>query len=364
MNVLVICPSVRNTSPAQRYRIEQWAPYLERQGIRLTFAPFEDQALRDVIYRQGHTVRKGFHLLAALLRRLRLMFDVRRYDLVYIVREAALLGPAFFERLVARTGVPIVYDFDDAIWVPYRSPTNALAHLLKSFGKVGPICRLSTHVVVGNAHLAEFARRHDARVTVVPTTIDTDTYVPAARAAADDDLPVLGWTGSHSTVQHLNVLAPTLRVLRRQFPYRLHVLGTADYALDGVEVRARAWSAATEVRDVRSFDIGLMPLPDDDWARGKCGLKLLLCMALGIPTVASPVGVNSEIVQDGVNGLLATSEAEWLERLTRLARDRDLRRRLGDSGRATVEERYSARVWAPRVRDILEQAAAARGKAG
>jgi glycosyltransferase involved in cell wall biosynthesis len=218
-------------------------------------------------------------------------------------------------------------------------------------------------VLAGNAHLAEYALRHNPRVSVVPTTIDTDAYVPAAAPPDQDGPPALGWTGSHSTVQHLDLLAPTLRALRRQLAYRLHVLGTSDYRLDGVEVRARAWSAATEVEDIRRFDVGLMPLPDDDWSRGKCGLKMLQCMALGIATVASPVGVNAEIVDDGANGLLASGAAEWLDRLTRLARDPDLRRRLGDNGRATVEERYSARVWAPRVGELLRQAAGRRAPA-
>lgn len=360
MNVLVICPSIANTSPTQRFRIEQWASYLERNGIGISLAPFEDEALHEIIYRPGHQLRKGWLLSAAMLRRLRLMLSVRRFDLVYIVREAALLGPALFERLIAWSGAPIIFDFDDAIWVSYRSPTNSPAHLLKSFGKVGSICRLSTHVMAGNDHLAEFARRHNPHVTVVPTTIDTDTYLPAGPARPRASVPIFGWTGSHSTVQHLDGLAPTLIKLRQRIPFHLHVLGTSSYRLADVEVEARPWNADAEVPDIRRFDVGLMPLPNDEWAKGKCGLKLLQCMALEIPTVASPVGVNTEIIEHGVNGFLAANEGEWLHCLTRLASDAELRRRIGQAGRLTVLERYSAKVWAPRVKEILLRAAPAR----
>src|SRR5262249_9196780 len=158
----------------------------------------------------------------------------------------------------------------------------------------------------------------------------------------------------YSTVQHLDALAGTLTRLRRDVPFRLDVIGTSEYRLDGVDVLAKEWSAATEVDDIRRFDIGLMPLPDEDWAKGKCGLKLLQCMGLGIPSVASPVGGNRVIVQDGVNGFLAQTDAEWREKLTLLIRDPGVRSRVGRHGRDTVENDYSAAVWAPRVGEILE----------
>jgi glycosyltransferase involved in cell wall biosynthesis len=196
-------------------------------------------------------------------------------------------------------------------------------------------------------------------VRVVPTTIYT--YVKNAtrlRQRRDDHPPTIGWTGSYSTVHHLDTLRPVLQELSRRHPYRLRVIGTPSYHLDGVETVASPWRAESEVEELQRFDVGIMPLPDDDWSQGKCGLKLLQCMGVGVPAVGSPIGVNSQIIQDGVNGFLAGSDQEWLDKLSLLMQNLELRQQIGTAGRRTVEHRYSARVWAPRVRQVLESVAA------
>ncbi len=149
--------------------------------------------------------------------------------------------------------------------------------------------------------------------------------------------------------------------LHRRHSFQLNVIGTLGYRVDGVPTIAQAWCRDSEARDLHSFDIGVMPLPNDAWSRGKCGMKLLQYMATGVAAVASPVGVNTEIVQDGVNGFLAATADEWIEKLSALIQDGALRRRIGAAGRRTVEERYSARVWVPRVRSILESATSRAG---
>jgi len=358
MNVLVLAPALYDTSPGQRFRIEQWARYLERTGFRFTFVPFESEALHRTIYRPGQYALKTALIIEACVRRLQVLALARRFDVVFIHREAALLGPAVIEPLLARQGIPIVFDFDDAIWVPYISPANKRLSYLKCFGKMASICRLSTHILVGNSYLASYASRYNSHVTVVPSTIDTDGYVP--RWFGDgrgSPAPVtIGWTGSYSTVQHLNTLRQTLIRLRNRHEFQFSVIGPPSYHLDGVVVKAHAWRPASEGEDLHHLDIGVMPLPDDEWSRGKCGMKLLQYMAAGVPAVASPVGVNVEIIQDGVNGFLAATEDEWIEKLSALIQDPDLRRQIGAAGRLTVEERYSARVWVPRVQEVLEGA--------
>jgi glycosyltransferase involved in cell wall biosynthesis len=235
--------------------------------------------------------------------------------------------------------------------VPYKSPANGHLNKLKFFGKVAEVCRLSRHVTVGNEYLADYARRHNRNVSVIPTTIDTRIYLPQSpRNAA---VPTIGWTGSYSTVQHLDILRPTLAQLVRTNAFKLEVIGTPAYSVEGVETTARAWSASTEVQDLSRMDIGIMPLPDDQWSRGKCGLKLLQYMALGIPVIGSDVGVNGTIIQDGVNGFLARTPAEWLEKLRRLLHEPELRHSLGQAGIQTVRENYSATVWAPRVGELF-----------
>ena len=359
MNVLALVPALYDTSPGQRFRIEQWARHLERVGSRFTFVPFESRALHEVIYQPGRYGLKAALMLEAFARRFRILALARQFDVVLIHREAALMGPAVIERLLARSGIPVVFDFDDAIWVPYVSPANKRLSHLKCFGKVASICHLSTHILAGNDYLASYARRFNSHVTVVPSTIDTETHLP--RRHGDSEEPpgpvTIGWTGSYSTVQHLNTLRQALIRLRSFHEFHLSVIGPPGYHLDGLVVKAHTWRPASEGGDLHHFDIGVMPLPDEKWARGKCGMKLLQYMAAGVPAVASPVGVNAEIIQDGVNGFLAATEDEWIEKLSILIQDPNLRRQIGATGRRTVEERYSARVWVPRVQEVLEAAA-------
>ena len=352
MRLLAIVPSICDTNPSQRFRMEQWAPLLRERGVEITFKPFESRELNAVLYKQGRTAEKLRLVSRSLARRLGDVRAARGYDAVYILREAALLGPPLFERLVARSGVPFIFDFDDAVFVPYVSPSNGYLSYLKFPGKTRTICRLAAHVMAGNSYLADYARAVNPHVTVVPTTIDTEKYTVAPRAA--NDPPVIGWSGSYSTAQHLATLRAALQKLAQTERFRLRVIGAPGFKIDGVDVEAMPWRSATEVEDLRVIDIGIMPLPDDQWSRGKCGLKALQYMALGTPTVCSPVGVNSEIIRDGENGMIAATDDEWVECLTRLLRSAELRERLGRAGRATVEAQYSARAQAPRVYQIIE----------
>lgn len=360
MKILVLSPAPYDTSPAMRFRIEQWARYLEPAGFRFTFVPFEDEALNRVIYQPGRYVRKAFLTARALARRFALLPRLRDYDVVFMHREAAALGPAVIERLIARRRVPVVYDFDDPIWLAYRSPTNGVLSYLKWPSKVASVCRLATVVTAGNRLLAGWARRHAQDVEVVPSTVDLD------RAPVKSDPggmpPTLGWTGSHSTLPFLESLLPTLRRFAARRPYRLLVVSHTDAyrppALP-VEVEARKWRAVTEGEDLLGMDVGLAPFPDSGWTPWRCHGKVLQYMAAGVPTVASRIGILPDYIRDGENGFLAGTEDEWLDRLDRLAGDPPLRRRVGLAGRETIAEQYSAQVWAPRVGDILRRAEAA-----
>ena len=353
MRVLALMPGLYDTSPGQRYRLEQWDPLLRERGVEITYAPFEDDELHSIVYKPGQMGKKLQLVTRNLARRLSTIGKAKNYDLVYILREAALLGPPVFERLLAQQRTPFVFDFDDAIFVSYRSPSNGYLSYLKFAGKTKTICRLASHVMVGNPYLAEYARQFNDRVTVVPTTIDTRSYqVPPPKTS--NGPPIIGWTGSHSTVQHLDTLRGALKKLAARENFRLRVIGTPVYELAPIEVEAMRWRAKTEVDDLRAIDIGVMPLPEDKWSKGKCGAKALQFMGMGIPTVCSPVGVNTEIIQDDQNGFLARTEDEWVDKLTRLLRSAELRRRLGQAGRATVEQKYSAISQAPRVYEIFK----------
>lgn len=353
MRVLALVQGPYDTSPSQRYRIEQWEPLLRERGVDITFASFEDEDLHALLYKPGMVGKKLQLVTRGLGRRLSLIRKVKDYDLVYILREAALLGPPVFERLIAQSGVPMVFDFDDAIFVSYRSPSNGYLSYLKFASKTKTVCRIASHVMVGNPYLEDYARQVNDRVTIIPSTIDTEKYRVPERNPKPRPV-VIGWTGSHSTVQHLDTLRGALKKLAEKESFRLRVIGTPVYECPPVDVEARTWRAETETEDLRDVDIGVMPLPEDRWSKGKCGLKALQFMAMGIPTICSPVGVNTNIIQDDQNGFIAGTEDEWVEKLTRLLRSAELRQRLGHAGRVTVEEKYSAISQTPRVYEIFK----------
>jgi glycosyltransferase involved in cell wall biosynthesis len=340
-------------APGQRYRIEQWAPLLRAEGIDLSFSPFFSPRAMDILYQQGHERIKVIETVRGYLRRWAEVITPLAADVVFVYREAAVLGPAWIERLIS-SRLPIVFDFDDAIYLADTSGANAWSRILKRRSKPKVICRLARHVTVGNDVLAKFASKHSRAVTVVPSTIETDLYQMRSRPA--NERRIIGWTGSSTTLPCLTALGPALTRLQRKQGFELRVVG-GHVQIDGLTVRSIPWSAETEVEDLRELDVGLMPLPDNEWSRGKCGLKALQYMALGIPPVVSPVGANTEIVRDGINGFHARTEDEWVDRLTLLLEDESLRVRMGFEARKTVEGFYSSRVHAPRMAQVLREAA-------
>ncbi len=352
--VLLLLPYAWNTSPSQRYRIEQWSARLTAAGVELHPVTLMSEAEQRLLHGTGSTAAKAWMLARCMASRVLQLRRVRTFDAIWLHRTAWPIGPALLERFIAWLGVPIVYEFDDAIFLADTAAANARWAALKFAGKTAEICRMSRHVVVGNDYLAEYARRHNGSVTVVPSTIDTDLYRPRDRY--EERTPVvIGWSGSATTVPHLRTLDGALRRVAREVPVVLHVIGTDAFELEGVPTYVAPWSAAREIPELNRFDVGIMPLPDEEWTKGKCALKALLYMSLGIPAVASPVGMNGEVIRDGQNGRLAATEDEWVERLLELATDVRLRERLGRAGRRTVEERYSAAVHAPRVLEILRE---------
>jgi glycosyltransferase involved in cell wall biosynthesis len=353
MKVLAIVPSIYDTSPGQRYRIEQWEALLREAGVEITYSSFETAELQRILHQSGNTWQKIQGVLQNINRRRNEMKSLKGFDLVYVFREAALLGPAWFERRIARSGVPMVFDFDDAVFVAYKSPSNGYLSYLKFPNKTAEICRLSSHIMAGNQYLADYAKQFNERVTIIPTTIDTEKYRMPEQKPAPETLTI-GWSGSFSTAQHLATLSDVLQELARQEKFRLRVIGAPQFELAGVDVEVVKWRSETEVEDLLSIDIGVMPLPDDEWSKGKCGLKALQYMALGIPTICSPVGVNSTIIQDGVNGYLADGKDEWIAKLKKLLHSAELRRELGAAGRETVEKGYSAISQAPRVLEVFQ----------
>jgi glycosyltransferase involved in cell wall biosynthesis len=337
-----------------RFRVAQYIPYLREAGFDVTVSSFYTPEFFRLVYQPGRHTHKAASFLRFAARRAAELLRLGRYDLVLLYREAIPLGPPIVESLIARRGIPIVYDFDDAIFLPNVSEANKAFGFLKNPSRVASIVRRSTHVIVGNQFLAEFATRYNSAVTVIPTAVDTTRFIPADHSSGQRRNPMVGWIGSPTTFPYLEGIADVLRRVAADHPFVLRVSGAGRPArFPGVQVENVPWTLADEVQLFNTCDIGVYPLTDDDWARGKCGFKAIQCMACGVPVVASAVGVNREIIQDGVNSFLVASPAEWAEKLGRLLCDVSLRERMAVAGRRTIEERYSLHVTAPQLAAVL-----------
>jgi glycosyltransferase involved in cell wall biosynthesis len=351
--VLILCLHRPNRSPSQRFRFEQYLPYLEQQGYSFDFSYLLNEQDDKAFYQPGHYPAKARIVLKSIARRLGELRRIHRYDLLFVQREAFMLGSAFFEkRMAARK--PMIFDFDDSIWLQNVSEANKKLAFLKDASKTSQLIRAAKLVFAGNEYLAAYARQFTAAVEIVPTTIDTRLYQLPERPPREQ--VCIGWSGSFSTIQHFSLAIPALQQIKAKYGDRVYfkIIGDASYYCKELATQGLPWKAATETADLAEMDIGIMPLPDDEWAKGKCGLKGLQYMAMGIATLMSPVGVNSEIIQPGVNGFLPASEEEWVHCLSRLIEDAGLRQQVGLQGRKTVEEKYSVEAWQAKYLALFE----------
>lgn len=359
VRVLALSP-VPEEGAGCRFRIAQYIPYLRQAGFDVTISPFYTPEFLRTVYQPGNYLGKALSFLRLSAKRFRELKNLDDYDLVFLYREALPVGPPLIERAILRRGKPIVLDFDDAIFMSNVSEANRAIAFLKNPGRFAEVVRKSTRVVAGNEFLASYARRYSDQVTVIPTAVDTNQFVPRAAAPADPTRElVVGWIGSPTTFPYLQDLGGVLAQVAGQHRFRLKVSGAGQPVhFPGVTVDEVPWSMANEVSLFNTCDIGVYPMTDDEWSKGKCGLKAIQCMACGVPVVAAAVGVNREIVTDGVDSFLASTPAEWTEKLGRLLSDPELRARMAVAGRRTIEERYSLRVTAPRLARILQEAVA------
>ncbi len=341
--ILFIVPHRPGRSPAQRFRFEQFLDYFKKNGFSYEHSHFISDRDDKHFYRRGAYFRKIKLVLKAIFVRLKDISRASEFDIIFIQREAFMLGTSFFERGFRRSKAKLIYDFDDSIWLGDTSDANKKFRWLKYPGKIANIIALSDMVFAGNKYLANYASYYNTNVRVVPTTIDTDVHKRIPGNRLPNGKVCIGWTGSMTTIKHFEHAVPVLKKLKEKYgdKIEIRVIGDESYGNDELGIKGQHWDKKNEIRDLSVFDIGIMPLPNDEWTKGKCGLKGLQYMSLEIPAIMSPVGVNTEIINDGVNGFLADKDEEWVEKLSILIEDSELRKKIGQEARKTVLEKYS-----------------------
>jgi hypothetical protein len=335
-----------------RLRFLQYLPRLTAAGLEVTQAPlFDDEYLRR-LYRGAR--RSPTQVASAYLRRVVQLLAAGRYDLLWVEKELFPRLPASVERLLAGLGMRCVVDYDDAVFHDYDLSPNWLVR--RALGrKIDVVMRRATLVIAGNDYLAARAQAaHAASVETLPTVVDLDRYHVAP--ASDSSLRI-GWIGTPVTAPYLLSIEGALRELTGDGTTRVLAVGARAGSLPRLSVEVRPWSEEGEVAEMQQFGVGIMPLADGPWEKGKCGYKLIQYMACGKPVVASPVGMNPQLVEHGVNGFLARTEAEWIQALRTLRDDPQMRHEMGKAGRALIERKFSLDVAAPRLIELLRRAA-------
>jgi glycosyltransferase involved in cell wall biosynthesis len=345
LRILFLTPYPLGQAPSQRFRFEQYLDILRAHGHTYRLAPFLSDATWRILYKPGQATRKALGILSGFGRRLGHVLAAPSYDFVFVHREVAPLGPPILEWLLAKVlRKRIIYDFDDAIWLANTSEANRMAAGLKWHHKVDSICRWAYKNSCGNDYLAAYARQFNPNVVINPTTIDTVHLHNQVRNQSASGSLVIGWTGTHSTLKYLLPILPVLAQLEaegQEFEFRVISNQPPNFDQHLRSLRFMPWQKATEIADLLTFHIGLMPLEDDPWAQGKCAFKALQYMALGIPALVSPVGMNTEVVQNNMNGYICHDSADWLRCLRQLLTDAKHRQQLGKAARITIEQRYS-----------------------
>lgn len=351
--ILVICPHPVGYAPGQRLKYEQYFDIFREHGYEVTVSPFMSERFQKIVYQKGRVLEKAFWTLAGYVRRVGDLFRIRQYDIVYAFLWVAPFAPPVFEKLTRKLARKMVYDIDDLVFLNPPSSTNPLIHYLRSPKNHISLMRSADHVITCTPYLDQFVRKYNPNTTDISSTINTNLYQPKKDHRIKDKL-VIGWSGSHSTSKYLHLLDEVFQTLAKNYDFKLLVMGDPNFTLEGVDVQAIAWKEEYEVDVISSFDIGVYPLPDEEWVLGKSGLKALQYMAAGVPTVATAIGTIFRIIQNGDNGFLVNNQQEWIDVLSRLMNDEQLREKVGRNAAHTVENHYSINANKSTYLSILE----------
>ena len=341
--IAIVCPYPHGIVAGQRFRFEQYLDFLSENGYDISTFPFLDKQTNDNLYNNSNFTFKLISILKALCKRFFLLFSISKYDYIFIYREANLMGPPFFEFFVAKIlKKKIILDFDDAIWKQKTGIGNKfIARLRHSKNKTEKLCAWAYKVSCGNHFLCKYAQNFNENIIYIPTTIDTQNLHNQIKTHQKKLKIIIGWTGSFSTMVYLDMVYEVIEKLAQKYNIEFHIISNEKPKVNKNFIVYKTWNKATEIEDLMQFDIGIMPLFDTEWEQGKCGFKALQYMSLSIPAIVSPVGVNTEIVENNKNGLFATTSSDWFKKLSILIESAAYRQQLGKEGRKTIEKHYS-----------------------
>lgn len=339
--ILIICPNPIGYAPAQRLKYEQYFKRWEDNGYELTVKPFMSEKMQSVVYKKGFFFTKVIETLKSYIQRIALLPKVKNYDIVYYFLWVTPFGPPIMEWLYCKLSKSIIYDIDDLVYIKNTSNTWYI-DLLKGHSKPIYLMKKAGHVITCTPYLDQYVRKLNQNTTDISSTVDTEIRYKCVNKYSNDNPLTIGWSGSHSTIIHFLTIKNVLVKIQQKYPFvKFKLMGGNDVKVDGLKIESKEWSEEIEISTLQTFDIGIYPLPNKEWVYGKSGLKAIQYMALGIPTIATAIGTNFRVIEDGVSGFLANTEEEWIEKLSLLIENPNLRKRLGEAARKKVENEFS-----------------------
>lgn len=360
MRVLFL-PRYGRLAGSSRYMSYDYLPYYEKNGISCTIKPILDDVYllrRQAIQRgEGEGVddffRHALHMLRLFITRFLYILKAGHFDVVVLEKDVVPYFPYLMDALLFRLNKRVIVMYDESTYSFYAKHPDRVIRALNK-GKIDRIIQNAAHVIVWNSEMRVYVEKLNPNVTAVTTGIDLNRYEQKAFSFKDKNPIKIGWIGTPSGFAYLHMLDGVIKKIANNYPIELYVVSSEPYEVDGVPTINRRWSVETEVDHLQNMDIGVMPLPQSDWASGKSGCKMLQYMGVGLPVVVSPVGINNEVVEDGVNGFTAVSEDDWYRQLVRLIESPELRQQLGAKGREYVEKNNDQRIIAHRLLEVIQ----------
>lgn len=340
---MVICPFPEGIAAGQRLKYEQYFDDWRADGFEIEISSFMDEAMWSVVYTEGNFIRKFIGTLKGYLRRFFNIFSLRKYNIVYIFMWVTPIGPPFFEYIFRKLSTNLIYDLEDNAMLNKTNKLNPMMSILRGNKKIDYLIRNADHLITSSPFLNEYCMEKNKNnlSTYISSSLNMERYIPTNKYNNEKKI-VIGWTGTFSSKEYLESLETMFKELSKRVDFKLLIIGNFDYELEGVDLEVIKWNEKTEILDLCKIDIGVYPLPQDDWVLGKSGLKALQYMALGLPTVATDVGTTPMIISHMIDGWLVSEDNEaWIDALETLIKDAGLRKKLGENARKRIIENYS-----------------------